>query len=87
MAKLSAFQSFAIWALTSTVGLQVLTAIGEGKQVEALAVTVLAVWPLWFVWRFLKVLWRACSIVSMAVTTKHQRMRDQRNNHYFNEGY
>jgi hypothetical protein len=57
------------------------------KHPSVLGITIVAIWPLWFVWRFLKVLWRACSIVSIAVTTKHQRMRDQRNNHYFNEVY
>jgi hypothetical protein len=85
--KLKALQSFALWAISSTAVLQVLTANGEGKHIEALVVTVLAVWPLWLLWRMSCFLWKCASILSMAVSTKHQRMKSQRDSKYFHEVY
>lgn len=78
MRKLAPIQSFALWAAVSTAGFQVLTALGEGKHVEAFFVTALVIWPLWFVWRFLRFIWRAASVVSMSVTDRHERMKAER---------
>ncbi len=82
--KLNSIQSLALWAATCSVGFAVYGALNPtplqvGYDVPGWLMTGAFVSvPTWLLWRMSCFLWKCASILSMAVSTKHQRMRDER---------